>query len=193
MYCPNCGNDMKGNKFCTKCGYSKDAPSTNTVQATPAPTNPTKSSKGGIAVVIIIAVLFILAFIGIFVAIFFFTFKEMIGISTKEFIEMNDIKIPSVYKVTGTKHKICGTSFSISSSEGNMSLKFCEELTEKEVQEYIDYLVDEENYELYEGSDEYNLKKESDGYYIYVAVRRDSINYSYSKEAMIDSNDVVGV
>ncbi len=193
MYCPNCGNEMKDNNFCTKCGYSKKETNNSPAQVVPAPTNPKRSSKGGVAIVIIIAVLIILAFVGMFVAIFVFTFKAVIGISTKEFIEMNDVKIPSIYKVTGTKHRICGTSFSIGSGEGYMTLNFCSELTDKELKEYVDYLIDEEDYELYEGSDEYNLRKESGDFYIYVAVRREAIHYSYSKEAMIDSNDGLGV
>ena len=24
MYCPNCGNEFNGDKFCTKCGYNTD-------------------------------------------------------------------------------------------------------------------------------------------------------------------------
>jgi len=201
MYCPNCGNDLKKDKFCTKCGYDVEkrnnyqAQAVNTTQsAQPVQsTKPAKSSKGGVFAIIAIVAFVVISIVVAFAAIFIFAFKSIIGISTKEFFEVSDYKIPSVYKVLGEKHSICNVRYNNSRGEGELSVEFCDSLEEKDIKEYVDYLIEKEGFELYEGSDDYNLRKEDDGHYVYIAIRSNAIGFFYSKESMVDSNDRLGV
>jgi len=188
MYCPNCGNDMKEDKFCTKCGYSKG--SRNDVTP-PAPvTNPKKSSKGGVAAIIAVIALFGLMFFGSIITIIVFVFKSTFGLASKEFVELDMFSIPTIYKVTGEKFNIC--SFHYESSD--ISVKLCNPISDEKVKEYVDYLINHEDYILYEGSYDYNLYKEDNGYVIYVIIDNNSVfKYTYSAGKFGKENDSLGV
>ena len=180
MYCPNCGNDMKEDKFCTKCGYSTASRNAVNQPVTPPATPPKKSSKGGITIILIIVVLGILAFVCGIIAIIFFTFKSVIGIESKEFIELDRFSIPSLYKVTGKKFSVCGVNY----TDDDMSITLCNPVSEEKVKEYVDYLINKEDFTLFEGSYDYSLYKEDEGRVIYVFIggnRMFRYTYNYGK------------
>lgn len=66
--------------------------------------------------------------------------------STAENIEMNDDKVPSVYSVIGEK-KIVGTTSEVEHKVRKTTLTYkAGSISEKEIQKYIDYLRETENY-----------------------------------------------
>lgn len=66
--------------------------------------------------------------------------------STAENIEINDDKVPSVYSVIGEK-KIVGTNSEVENKVRKTTLTYkAGSISEKEMQEYIDYLRETENY-----------------------------------------------
>lgn len=66
--------------------------------------------------------------------------------STAEEIEVNDDKIPSIYKVIGEK-KITGTNSSVKNSVRTTELTYEKgSISEEELVEYMTYLIDEEGF-----------------------------------------------
>ncbi|MDA9471220.1 hypothetical protein [Enterococcus sp. 5H] len=66
--------------------------------------------------------------------------------STAENIEINDDKVPSIYSVIGEK-KIVGTNSEVENKVRKTTLTYkAGSISEKEMQEYIDYLRETENY-----------------------------------------------
>lgn len=193
MYCPNCGNEMNGEKFCTKCGYNieerKEAEEVRTSTTAPA-----KTSKAGMAVVIVV-VLMIFAVVGLII---FSTFKYVTGFisdkETAEYIEVDNIKVATVYKVIGEKRSICGYSGSLNLN-GNgdvVSYDYCNKLSEEDERDYVDYLVEEDGFQMSLGSFKYNLYKEVDGYVITITIDdNDKITYTSTTDSKVDSPDHV--
>jgi len=193
MYCPNCGNEMNGEKFCTQCGYNieerKEAEEVSTSTTTPAKTN-----KAGMAVVIIV-VLMIFAIVGFII---FLTFKFITGFisdkETAEYIEVDNIKVATVYKVLGEERSICGYSGSLNLN-GNgdvVSYDYCNNLSEEDERDYVDYLVEVDGFQMSLGSFKYNLYKEVDGYVITITIDdNDKITYTSTTDSKVDSQDHV--
>ncbi len=193
MYCPNCGNEMNGEKFCTQCGYNieerKEAEEVSTSTTTPAKTN-----KAGMAVVIIV-VLMIFAIVGFII---FLTFKFITGFisdkETAEYIEVDNIKVATVYKVLGEERSICGYSGSLNLN-GNgdvVSYDYCNNLSEEDERDYVDYLVEVDGFQMSSGSFKYNLYKEVDGYVITITIDdNDKITYTSTTDSKVDSQDHV--
>ena len=191
MYCRKCGNDMKDAKFCTKCGFSIEEP---IVEETKPTTEPKKSSKKGVFGVFAIVGIIFAATIGFIALIFILTFKVISNVATKEFVEMNDLMVPSVYKATKEKNKVCGVSFSSKTDEGSYLINYCKGLSKSTIEEYVDYLLDEAGYSLYEGPYMYNLQKEEDGFVIYVMiVDKSNIKYSYVRGDLNNTRGSIGV
>ena len=192
MYCRKCGTDLKDKKFCTKCGFNNSPDPV--VEETKQPTEPKKSSKPAVAVVLIVVIIFIVAVISIIAVVFIFAFKTVTSIATNDFIELDKLKVPSIYKVTGEKYSICGYSFSNGDDEGKMSIEYCGEISDDDLEEYVDYLIEESGFSLYEGPYKYNLRKEEDGFVIYVLISDNGrVTYSYVRGSFNMVNERIGV
>ncbi len=180
MYCPNCGNELNGNKFCVKCGYNTEKKeATNVVNNTT--TAPKKSNKAAITVVLIVVFLIIASIIGIIALVFFFSYKFVTNFGTKEYIGINDIKIASIYKVLGEEKEVCGFSGSIGDESTRTYIDYCNNLSDDEEQKYVEYLMENEGFSFVQGSYKYTLtKEENDVVYVVTIDNNDGITYSCS-------------
>ena len=194
MYCKKCGTDLKNNKFCTNCGFNNDEEPAIVEGVTTPTTEPKKSSKPAVAGVLIVVIIFIVAIISIIAVVFIFTFKTITSIATKDFVELSKFNVPSIYKVTGEKHSICGYSFSNGDDEGKVTIEYCEDISDEDIEEYVDYLIEKADFSLYEGPYKYNLRREEDGYTIFILITDNNrIIYNYIQGTMKSDNERIGV
>lgn len=204
MYCRNCGNKVKDNdKFCDKCG-SEIVKFTNngennfvygsqqnisTVQQ-PINGNQKPKNKKIIAIAIIIPIAIILFIVGIMAFVFILTFGLLGNESSKEYVDLDGDKIPTIYKVIGEK-RICNVNSSSYDDEVLISYEYCDgELSNNEYDEYIDYLTTEENFMKESSYSLYTLTKESidDGMFIVIEIDKYSDVVNYYKENLMRGN-----
>ena len=191
MYCPNCGNELNGEKFCPSCGYSvvkKEEVVTNNGEvneqtAVNSSQPPKKTNKAGLIVVFLVIFFIAAVSITIIALIFHFAFGFVEKYETKEYIDVGGYKVPSVYKVLGEKREICGISSSSHNKIATAKINYCNNLSDADEDSYVEYLISEENFSYTDGSYKYTLVKEVDGMFISVTIDgSDTIAYS--------SNDV---
>lgn len=152
MYCTNCGNKMsKKEKFCTSCGMSVDG----VKPVPPLPTTPvdnSKSKKSAIIVIVIIVALIILGILAIVGITLFIVFSVIGKLQTEEYVNLDAYKIPSVYKVIDDNRYICSyNSHYEVTLEKTVEIDYCNHLSDEDVNNYFDYLIEKEGFESKEG------------------------------------------
>ena len=190
MYCPNCGNELNGDKSCSKCDYVKEVKEEENNVVDNVTSAPKKLNKSALIVTLVFVFIIIIFIIGLFSLIFFSTFKFIDNITTREYIGINNIEVASVYKVLGYEKKVCRYDGSVGNASNNTFIDYCNSLSDEEEQLYVEYLMEKEDFEFVQGSYKYTLVKEiGDNVYVIAIDGNDCITYScFSDAGKIDNN-----
>lgn len=186
MYCPNCGKEMNGGKFCSSCGFNVEQKKEEIAKATEVPS---KTNKSGVIVVIVAAlVVFIIS--AVIVTIFGRIISNFtVNVEYQRYVEVHGIKIASVFTVIDEKKDICSYTSSSNDKVAIVSYDYCNNLSNQEEEIYIDYLVENEGFSFITGSYKYNLFKKVDKYVITVTIdENDRITYSSNGNIGTDGN-----
>lgn len=164
MYCIKCGNKLEAkNKYCTKCGYptNSNIQSSNNVNQYP---NYQEKPKTNVAAIIItiVSALVIIGIIVLFIFAIFFTVKEALTeFETLEYVTFENDRIPTIYHVIGEKD-ICNISTSDNITSTQYNLTYCSNsLTKSEMNDYLDYLIENENFTEVENTYDRTIIKDS--------------------------------
>ena len=191
MYCPKCGTERKEeNNFCSICGYNfltRDNPQA----AMPVPVSTQTSDSKKVVKIILIIVGCILAFFIILALLIGFGIYFLItNIGKQEYIDVGYELVPSIYEVTGNYYKVCNirsSSMGLYNSNSIKEITYCDSLDEDDVEEYRDYLLDEEFFE----EEDDHLIKNSDSFKIIVDIEGKTISYyvEYNDDYGFPSDD----
>ena len=176
MYCVNCGNKLKKEKFCPKCGKNVKEPMPTPVVQEPMPVyDNSKSKKTGITIALVYALVVLLAFVAFIGLTLFIVFLVVGRVQEREFIDLSGYNIPTVYKVLDDKRYVCSINSTYGVYDKTVIVDYCNHLSSSDVSEYINYLVQKEGFVYNENNNGFLNKV--DGPYKYTIT--------------IDSNDVI--
>ena len=193
MYCPNCGNELNGDKFCTKCGYNTDKKEEASITNEAKVPTPKKTNKAGLVVVFAVVFFIFAVVIAVISLVFHFVFGLVDKYESKDYINIGDFKVSSVYKVLGEKKEICGISSNYHDNISTSKINYCNKLSKEEEEKYVEYLIEEEDFSLVDASYKYSLVKEVDGWFVVVNIDdNDNITYSCNdgEDAVIENKKV---
>lgn len=213
MKCRHCGNKVLGEaKYCTLCGNPVDGSKTivtRTVVENPIEEmskekeqgrklyydNNTRryggsvgnntTSKGGIGCLIVFLIVFFLPFIGVFVGVFSF----FDSFQSEEYVEFGEDMIPTIYEVLGNKSSICSYSSTSYDMEEKLIVEYCEdEVSLEDYNEYVNYLIDSEDFYDVEAHGVRILRKDSldDNLEIVININYDTNTITYEKRYVSD-------
>ncbi len=213
MKCRHCGNKVLGEvKYCTLCGNPVDGSKTivtRTVVENPIDENKNQVTSGrqlyydnnsrrinvgvgsnynksGAGCLIVVILFFLIPFIGMFI----FMMNIFGSFNTEEYVEFGSDQIPTVYNMFDEKFSVCSYSSSTSSDEMNLTVEYCDsDFTNEMLEEYVDYLIEEENFEEKTVNNDIYLVRKSDdiGFEISIQIIYSSKTIAYDKY-YIDNN-----
>ena len=172
MYCGNCGNKVKPeDSFCGNCGNSLNK--VNYGNSNPQVPNynvETKKKGNGTALAIIIPIVVVLAIIGFIAGVFIIILALLGSEANKDYVDLSGDEVPTIYYVIGEKN-ICNYDSSYNGDEMEITYEYCDnELTADELDEYIEYLIENEGFTDMITYPSTNLVKESDNSDMYIGV-----------------------
>lgn len=203
MKCRHCGNKVLGDaKYCSLCGNLVtggkilvnrthvenpiDENKKNSGRQLYYDNNTKKYSDGvgsknksGVGCLVVFLIIFFVPFISIFVGVFSF----LGSFANTDTIEVGNEEITSLYSIVG-EMDICSFSSNSSDYEGYVSIEYCDsDLEESHIDEYVEYLIDEEEFVLASDYNSVILLKDSEdvGYQLVVTIDYDNNVFEYEK------------
>ena len=184
MYCPKCGTqNLEDAKFCKECGYDFSSRVVTPVEqkdkivvSSNLDVDP-KIVKGTLAVfgvAFIIPILFMALIIVIIAGVLIMFFSQ----GHKKTIEFNDMKVPTVYKVTGSYRSVCSFGGRKESEYREVNMGYCDEYNVEDINEYINYLITEEEF-VQDSPGAGNVYKIEDKYTIEVVATTKHVQYTF--------------
>lgn len=172
MYCGNCGNKVKPEDgFCGNCGNPLNK--VNYGNSNPQVPNynvETKKKGNGTALAIIIPIVVVLAIIGFIAGVFIIILTLLSSEANKDYVDLSGDEVPTINYVIGERN-ICSYDSSYSGDEMEITYEYCDnDLTADELDEYIDYLIENEGFTDMITYPSTNLVKESDNSDMYIGV-----------------------
>lgn len=189
MYCPNCGNEVKDNEYCPSCGRFLASRNNNSSDVKPEVQKKAKNYRW-----ILISLPIIIIFVLILSSFLLITsnsfIKNLKNLETKEYIEFDKFNIPTLYKVTGKKEKVCSGNIEKSDSYQRFDMELCHPVTEADTKRYVDHLISIEGFILNPGEHQYDLYTEKEGFVIKITINANSVfKYSVQSSISFDENN----